>query len=110
MKNLHSFLPQKKIQNAAIFISGSGTNAENILNLASKNRDLHWKPTVIITDAPLKSKAKEIAEKYKIPFIEHDIKQFYNNNGEKRVSILTDKGREIRKNWTDKLRNMLFSL
>jgi hypothetical protein len=107
MKNLHLFLPKKEIQNAAIFISGSGTNAENILNLALKNKITHWKPSVIVTDAPLKSRAKEIAKKYKIPLIEHDIKQFYKNNGETRVSILTEKGREIRKTWTDKLRFML---
>ncbi|HJO94585.1 MAG TPA: hypothetical protein QF753_14395 [Victivallales bacterium] len=107
MGNLNLFLPEKEIENAAIFISGSGTNAENILNLKEENKNSNWKPCVIVTDAPLKSRAKEIADKYKIPFIVHDIRQFYKNNGETRVSILTDKGREIRKKWTDELRIML---
>ena len=53
-------------------------------------------PAVIITDAPDKSKAKDIAEKYNLPLISHDIKKFYSYHGLKRVSILTSEGQKAR--------------
>ena len=89
-------------------MSGSGTNAEKVLEYASKQDDKAWIPSVIVTDAPKKSRASEIALKYNIPIIEHDIKQYYKEKGERRISLLTETGREIRREWTNELRKMLF--
>jgi folate-dependent phosphoribosylglycinamide formyltransferase PurN len=108
MKELIFFLEEKIVaQNVVIFMSGSGTNAENVLEYVSNRKPKAWIPSVIVTDAPKKSRASEIALKYNIPLIEHDIKLFYKKNGEKRVSLLTEKGREIRQKWTAELRKML---
>ena len=108
MENLTFFLNKKKSsQNAAIFMSGSGTNAEKVLDSIAGQKEPSWTPSVIITDAPLKSRAPVIASKFGIPLIENDIKQFYKDRGEERISLLTKNGRRIRQEWTDKLREML---
>jgi folate-dependent phosphoribosylglycinamide formyltransferase PurN len=108
MKNLSFFLEEKESeQSIAIFMSGSGTNAEKVLEYVSKLNKKAWSPSVIVTDAPQKSKASKIAQKYNIPLVEHDIKQFYRERGEKRVSLLTKIGCKIRHEWTDELRTML---
>ena len=108
MKELTFFLEEKiAAQNVVIFMSGSGTNAEKVLEYVSNREVKAWIPSVIVTDAPKKSRASEIALKYNIPLIEHDIKLFYKKNGEKRVSLLTETGREIRREWTIELRRML---
>lgn len=89
-------------------MSGSGTNAEKVLEYIAKQDKKAWIPSAIVTDAPQKSRAAEIALKYNIPIIEHDIKRFYREKGEKRVSLLTETGRKIRQEWTQELRKMLF--
>ena len=105
---LNFFLEEKTLgQNAVIFMSGSGTNAEKVLERLNKQDNKAWIPSVIVTDVPQKSRASEIAIKYSIPIIEHDIKQFYKERGEKRVSLLTEVGRKIRKEWTNELRKLL---
>lgn len=93
----------------AIFMSGSGSNAEKILEFKDKDSGGAWNPAVIVTDAPLKSRAREIAEKYKLPLLELDIREFYRERGESRMSLKSERGREIREEWTNVLRDMLRS-
>ena len=95
-----------KRRNGALFLSGTGANAEEIL---AKNQELDkksWQPVVIVTDRPEESRAEEIAEKFKIPFAALDIKKFYSQFNHN-VSIATPKGREIREKWTVVLRKKL---
>lgn len=91
----------------AIFMSGSGSNAEKILDYKKNNTSGAWEPAVIVTDAPQKSRSGEIAENYKLPLIELDIREFYRERGEKRMSLMTERGREIREEWTNTLREMI---
>lgn len=91
----------------ALFISGSGSNAEKILEFQQKKCNSSWKAVVIVTDNPLKSRATEIANKYNLPCVALDIRQFYNDRGESRVSIMSEKGRIIREEWTAELRRLL---
>ena len=107
MKNIKLFLNENKIQQAAIFLSGSGTNAMKVLDYWKSLKNPEWKPVVIVTDAPEKSKAKEIAENYDLPLISHDIKLFYKKRGLNRVSIRTEEGQRIREEWTDVLRKLI---
>ena len=108
MKSLSFFLKEgRATQNVAIFISGSGTNAEKILESISHKNHTSWQPSVIITDAPQKSNAPAIAAKFGVPLIKNDIKQFYKDRGEKRVSLQTENGQKIRQMWTDELRKIL---
>ncbi len=92
---------------AAIFMSGSGTNAEKLLESLAHQRFNTWIPAVIVTDAPLKSRAEEIATHYNVPWVALDIREFYKMHGETRVSLMSERGREIREMWTNALRDMI---
>ena len=86
---------------AAIFLSGGGSNAEQLL-LYLESMDT--KPLTIralVTDAPETSNARALGRRFKLPVIESDIRQFYLERGETRVSIATEKGQQIRTEWTE---------
>lgn len=100
---IKSFLSIGPIPSAAIFMSGSGSNAERLLEAPKSS----WKPAVIVTDSPQKSRAGELAAKYSVPLLEHDIKAFYAERGENRISLRTENGRRIRDEWTNTLRKAL---
>jgi folate-dependent phosphoribosylglycinamide formyltransferase PurN len=101
---LKLFLENSQFPNVAIFMSGTGTNAEKVL----ENRDVKaWQPAVIVTDAPDSSRAAEIAAKFSLPLVALDIRKFYSEHGETRISLQTERGREIRELWTAELRRLL---
>ncbi len=102
------FFKETKRPNAAIFLSGSGTNAEKLLETLHQFKN-SWNPAVLVTDAPQKSRALILSEKFNLPLIFLDIREFYINHGETRVSIKTEKGQVIRDQWTNELRNLLSS-
>ena len=92
----------------ALFMSGSGTNAEKVLDhLASLGEKSGCHAAALVTDAPETSRARELGKLYDLPVIEHDIRAYYQARGETRVSIATPKGQEIRQEWTDELRAKL---
>jgi folate-dependent phosphoribosylglycinamide formyltransferase PurN len=106
----NNFLDNKRFPfKIAIFMSGSGSNAEKILDFHKINNCSAWTPRVIVTDNPLGSRAGEIAAKHNIPLVELDIRKFYRDRGEKRVSLFTETGRMIRTEWTEKLRALIAS-
>ena len=92
---------------AAIFLSGTGTNVENLLKNHFSGSSGTYTPAVIITDRPKTSNAKKIAEKYSIDFIDHGILDFYKAHGMEKATIATKEGRRIRELWTDALREKL---
>ena len=105
---INNFL--KESQNplrGAIFISGSGSNAEKIIEHRAKKASTTWEPVVIITDKPKTSKAIQIGANFNIPVIAMDIKEFYRERGETRISIMSERGRQIREEWTSELRQLL---
>jgi len=96
---------------AAIFLSGSGSNAEQILKGMAADRAagraVPFEVAALVTDAPETSRAREIAQHYGIPLVEEDIRKFYHARGETRVSIATPRGLEVREEWTNALRSKL---
>ncbi len=104
---MKSFLKTSGRPRAAIFMSGSGSNAERLLESVFSGKVASWIPAVIFTDAPAKSRAAEIAAKYKLHLESLDIKKFYADRGEGRVSIMTGNGQRIREEWTDEVRRLL---
>ncbi len=101
-ERIKKFLQDKNSYNVAIFISGTGSNADKILSKYSS--DKKWVPKVIVTDNPQTSKAIEISKKYNIPIITNDIKYFYKKNGLDSISLSIPHSLEIREEWTDELR------
>ncbi len=96
---------------AAIFLSGSGSNAEQILRqnqeLVEAGKSIFCDLCVLVTDAPESSRARELGKIYGIPLVEEDIRAFYLAHGEERVSIRTPKAQELRDQWSDLLRAKL---
>lgn len=92
---------------AAIFLSGSGSNAEEILKAfhASENPPLDI--AVLATDRPKSSRAVELGDMYDVPIVGVDIREFYRERGQKRISIMTPEGRAVREEWTHELRRQL---
>ncbi len=93
---------------SAIFLSGSGTNAEQLLRRRrSAGADAPFDVAALVTDAPETSRARELGREFDLPVVEHDIRRFYRRRGETRVTIATDTGRRIREEWTAELRARL---
>ncbi|MBE6407151.1 MAG: hypothetical protein E7038_00920 [Lentisphaerae bacterium] len=92
---------------AAVFLSGSGTNAEKILARNAKNPHALWLPSVIVTERPGCDAAKRFAETYNVPLVVHDLVAFYKAHGLEKTGCATEEGRAVRKLWTDALREML---
>lgn len=95
------------VKNAAIFLSGSGTNAVALLKDIQNDPAAPWRPSVLVTDKPETSRAREIAKEFDLPLVEHDIAAFYKAEGLETVTIRTEEGMRIREKWTDTLREKL---
>lgn len=91
---------------AAIFLSGTGTNAARILERRMREKSSPWEPVAIVTDRPA-SAASDLARRFSLPLIEHDIAAFYRTYGMDRVSLASSDGIRIRGLWTDALRPLL---
>lgn len=106
---MRAFIEKTKdsIPSAAIFLSGGGSNAEKLLENLSASSKPAWKAAVLVTDAPEKSRARELSKLFNVPIVEHDIKQFYLARGESRVSLFTENGQKVREEWTNELRKLL---
>ncbi len=90
---------------AAIFLSGSGSNAERILaRVRTAGTAAPLAPAVLVTDAPETSRAQDLAAEFNLPVVANDIRAFYRQRGLSRVSIATPEGRQAREEWTDDLR------
>lgn len=89
---------------AAIFVSGSGTNAEKILDFWLENKAAcSFTPVCIVTDRPGRCRANELSEIYNLPLIAEDINEFYKTKGLKSISLATEQGRQVREDWTETL-------
>ena len=107
-KMIQNFLKKNNSTlSAAVFLSGSGTNAEKILARNAASPDALWRPSVIVTERPGCDAAKRFAEMYNVPLVVHDLVAFYKAHGLEKTGCATEEGRAVRKLWTDALREML---
>ena len=95
--------PSGRAAGMVIFLSGSGTNAEKILEFWEKSDQCSFNPLCIVTDRPRESNAVKIGARYNLEVISHDIADFYRERGMATTSLATEKGREIRDEWTAEL-------
>jgi folate-dependent phosphoribosylglycinamide formyltransferase PurN len=93
---------------AALFLSGSGSNAERLLAAAERaGAAAACRIVVLVTDAPATSRALELGQRFGVPVVANDIRAFYRAGGETRVNLATPLGRDLRQRWTDALRAAL---
>ena len=107
MENVIPFLniTTDRKPNAALFLSGSGSNAERILeHVRDAGADTPFRVCALVTDAPDRSRAGELAATFGLPVVANDIRLFYRERGETRVALMTEAGRRIREEWTRALR------
>lgn len=108
VKMIQNFLKKNSSPlSAAVFLSGSGTNAEKILARNAANPHALWRPSVIVTERPGCDAAKRFAETYNVPLVIHDLVAFYKAHGLEKTGCATEEGRAVRKRWTDALRELL---
>ncbi len=112
MESIKPLLPSNghALPRTAIFLSGSGSNAEHLLMTLAGLQTPPLQMMALVTDAPETSRAKELGKKFGVPVIASDIRKFYSDHGESRVSLATPQGQELRKLWTDGLRKKLKKL
>lgn len=89
---------------AAIFLSGTGVNAEKILS--GRTGDDKWEPVVLVTDR-CDSAAETLGARFRIPVVIHDLKSFYAEHGFTHTLLNTPEGIAARQAWTDALRKKL---
>lgn len=88
----------------AVFLSGTGANAEKILSEHSAGD--RWEPVVLVSDRR-ESAAESLGERYHIPVVIHDLREFYAEHGFTHTLLNTPEGRAARQAWTDALREKL---
>ncbi len=100
-------MPSERQKAAIIFLSGGGSNAEKLIESVQNRQDASWYPAALVTDAPETSRAREIGATWNLPVVELDIRKFYRERGETRMTLKTELGRQIREEWTNRLREMI---
>lgn len=107
------YTPKESPAHVAAFMSGSGSNVTRLLELQQKltsEGSCPFEVVALVTDNPdpEECRAREIAAEFgELPLIELDIKAFYRDRGHPRVSIKSDRGYEIREEYSDQLWSML---
>ena len=91
---------EKKVP-CAVLMSGSGSNAEALLEFERASAACPYHVTVLATDAPESSRAREIAAKFDLPLVEHDIRKFYLEHGEESTKLDSPRRRELREVWSN---------
>lgn len=103
-----------RLPRVAIFLSGSGSNAEQVLKRYSDERAAGKNPgfelVALVTDAPKTSRACELGKLFDLPVIAEDISEFYHSHGATKVTIADELGKKLRLEWTDALRRKLAPL
>ena len=102
----HYEFTEKKVP-CAVLMSGSGSNAEALINFERASEECSYHVTALVTDAPVESRARSIAAKYGLPLVEHDIKAFYRSHGEESTKLDTPRRRELRDLWSDELYKLI---
>ena len=92
---------------AAIFLSGTGTNAAKLLEGWRSGEYCGWIPRVLVTDKPETSRARSLAAEYGLPLVEHDIAKFYRERGLEKIALTSERALEVREEWTGAMIRLL---
>ena len=92
---------------AAVFLSGTGTNAAKLLEGWRSGAFDGWTPRVLVTDKPETSRARALAKEFGLPLIEHDIAKFYRERGLEKIALTSERALQVREEWTGVLIRLL---
>ena len=103
MATLEPFLKTKSIKpKLAIFLSGTGTNALNVLTQWQKNKNqVSYEPVCLVSDRDCN--AENLAKEFSLPLIKINIFSFYQKHQLKTIKLNSKKALQIRKLWTQEL-------
>lgn len=96
------FFTEKPVR-CVIFMSGSGTNTEALLEYERSLASSPYAVAALVTDAPETSRTNELADRYGLPVVAHDLKAFYLEKGEESVKLDTPRRRALREKWSQEL-------
>ncbi len=100
-----SNLYHKSRRRVAVFMSGSGTNAEVLLQ--SCREYSAYEIAVLVTDNPEGSNTFQLADRFRVDVVALDIRKFYAARGEESIALSSPRRCQLREEWTDKLRAAL---
>ena len=106
MKRLFTPRSAESPARTVILMSGNGTNAEAVLKY-SLGRRCSFRATVLATDAPRTSRARELGERYGLPVVELDLREFYRERGECSIRLDSPHRCALRQEWSDALYSLL---
>ena len=100
--------PTSRKAEAMLFMSGSGVNAEKLLEMEASGQ-AEFVITAIVTDSPdpARSRSRLLAERFGKKIIELDIREFYRSKGLVTTSLATPEGKAVREEWTEALRKLI---
>ncbi len=92
----------------AIFLSGSGSNTEELLKKQfSEGDDCAYEVSVLLADRTKNCRIAELGKKFDIPIEIVNIKEFYANHGLQSISLASENGQKVRELWTAELYSKL---
>lgn len=91
---------------AVILLSGGGSDAEAVLNYLNAHR-CAFRAVALATDAPKTSRARELGERYGVPTVALDLREFYCERGEETIRLDSPHRRALRQEWSDALYELL---
>lgn len=89
-----------------IFLSGTGSNAEALLEYAG-NPDCAFEVAALFTDRPNRCRALEIGKKFNKQVLHHDIFDFYRAHGESGIGLINERRNQLRDQWTYEVEDII---
>lgn len=100
----------KRKAKIAVFLSGTGSNAGELLGLEQLlDERCPFEIDVLVTDNAntQECNAQQLGSKYHKPLVQIDVKKHYFTGGLDKVTLKTERGRQLRKLYTERLRQAL---
>lgn len=102
-----SFAERLKMKKKTIiFLSGTGSNAEALLEYAEKP-ECAFEVSALFTDRPNRCRALEIGRKFNKTVLQHDIFNFYHAHGESGIGLINERRNQLRDLWTAEVEDII---